>query len=75
MEEKETEEQAEKRRIQREKECVGGGITNTEWIAAIDNFGETLCLHTSESVQLIEKVKADGDSNLSRGDSFEEGNA
>lgn len=28
---------------------------NTEWIAAIDNTGEMLCLHSSDSVQLIPK--------------------
>ena len=29
---------------------------NSEWIAAIDNAGETLCLHSSASVQLIPKL-------------------
>ena len=28
---------------------------NSEWIAAIDNAGETLCLHSSASLQLIPK--------------------
>jgi len=48
-----TQEKAEERRIQREKECVGGGFLNSSWIAAIDNAGEMMCLHTSDSVQLI----------------------
>lgn len=54
------------RRQQRERECIGGGFMNSEWIAAIDNNGEILCLHSSESVQLIEKPKFDSDSELSR---------
>ena len=28
---------------------------NSDWIAAIDNAGETLCLHSSASLQLIQK--------------------
>ena len=32
---------------------------NSEWIAAIDNAGETLCLHSSASVQLIPKLNMD----------------
>ena len=42
---------------------------NTEWLAAIDNAGEVLCLHSSESVQLIPKVVSD--SNFSRHQSGE----
>ena len=45
----ENKEKAEENRLQKEKECVGGGFLNTPWIAAIDDAGETLCLHTSDS--------------------------
>ena len=46
-------EKTEERRLQKEKECIGGGFLNSTWIAAIDDAGETLCLHTSDSCQLI----------------------
>ena len=32
---------------------------NSDWIAAIDNAGETLCLHSSASLQLIPKRNRD----------------
>lgn len=60
-----TSEKAEERRLQREQECIGGGFSNSSWIAAIDNSGETLCLHSSESVQLV-PIRDDQDSELSR---------
>ena len=46
----------EEKRLQRERECIGGGFKNSDWLAAIDNNGEVLVLHTSESVQVIPKV-------------------
>ena len=56
MEESEdNEEKAERRRKQRELECVGGGFQNTEWLVAIDNAGEVLVLHSSNSVQLVQR--------------------
>ena len=48
-------EMREEQRKQREKECFGSGFTNTEWLAAIDNTGQTLVLHTAESVKIIRK--------------------
>ena len=53
----ETDEQREERQKQRERETIGGGWGNVEWLGSIDNNGESLCLHSSASVQLIPKVK------------------
>ena len=41
---------------------------NSEWIAAIDNAGETLCLHSSASVQLIPKLNMDQNDSNGRSD-------
>ena len=49
-----SEENKEARRQRREKECTGAGFTNSEWLVAIDNAGETLALHSAGSVQRIQ---------------------
>ena len=66
-------EKQEERRLQRERECIGGGFSNSEWLVAIDNAGEILCLHSSDSVQIIPKPY-DEDDDLSRQDSDQFGN-
>ena len=52
-----SEEDREENRKRRSKECIGAGFTNSEWLVAIDNAGEILCLHTADSVRLINKPK------------------
>lgn len=54
-------EMKEAQRLRREKECIGSGFTNTQWLAAIDNAGETLVLHTADSVRIIRTPKIDPD--------------
>ena len=68
----ENEEKNQERIKQREQECIGGGFNNSEWLAAIDDAGQILCLHSSESVQLIPGSKDEED--FSRQESSKTGN-
>ena len=52
-----SEEKKEERRHQRLKECIGSGFMNTDWLVAIDNTGQLLCLHSAESVQQVKRPK------------------